>query len=233
LSKLVAAEYLTGTRLPSSSGQGSGPILLTIGPMGRRALAESLGVSESSFGRRSRARAPLFLHHHLAISDVRLAFELATAASGVFAHADWTPEWRLRSQPVRVSDPVTGPKTVLVPDGALTLSLADGGEQEFLIEVDMGTITNPQRVRTKLRGYLLRHAGHSQPVLWVVPDERRGQTLTDCAISEAHKLSADATMFFVAQRATLDQQTILDGEVWDVADGPSRVSLVSLAGGND
>src|SRR5712692_8943013 len=90
--KLVAAGSLTSTRLPSSTGSGSGKAFLTLGLNGRPELAKLLNCSLSTLQRQSRAKAPAILQHHLVTCDFRLSLELAVEVSKLFASVEWTPE---------------------------------------------------------------------------------------------------------------------------------------------
>lgn len=76
LAYLVEHGFLTSTRLPSLNGTGSGKAFLTIGPTSRPILAQMLGLSRSDLSR-NKMDSPMFIAHHLALCDIRLAFEMA------------------------------------------------------------------------------------------------------------------------------------------------------------
>jgi Replication-relaxation len=229
VNRLVEAGYLAGHRLPSQTGQGSGKFFLLTGPAARPVLAKLLNCSVSALQRQTRAKAPATLNHELAIIDVRLALELAVEASTVFTDLAWTSEWELRRRPVTVTDPVTQNAIPLIADGAFILTLNDHSEQEFLLEIDMATLA-AKRLRAKLRGYLVWAKPHPVPVLWAASSAERALLLVTLAAEEAKKLGADPTIFWVTTQASVNEQTVLAGRIWQVVGGPQAMTLGSLAG---
>lgn len=229
IQKLVAAGYLNRHRLPASNGIGSGKAFLTIGPSARPILAQALGLSRTELARSTRARAPGFILHHLSVSDFRLSLELACAQSPTCTLLEWTDETELRRSPIRVKDPAgkNGELLPLIPDGAFTLVLADGTEQDFHLEVDLATLA-PKRLRTKLSLYLHHGRKSPTPVLWVVPSTQRQQQVARYGLEEARKVSADPTIFWVTTQANIAEHTILTSPVWQVVGGPSAISLAPV-----
>src|SRR5688572_4642416 len=123
VARLRQAGYLTGYRLPSLTGMGSGKLLLGLGTNGRKLLAEHLGLSRSELKQLKQVVTPVLGAHHLAVCDVRLAVELA-CESRAGVSLDWLSERELRNQPTtRVKDPrpqpegVAAPEIPLIPDG--------------------------------------------------------------------------------------------------------------------
>jgi len=226
--RLVAGKYLSAHRLPSTSGVGSGKTFLTLGPHGRLVIAKRLGCSRGELGRASRLVAPLIVAHHLAICDVRLSLEVAAERSPVLSLVDWIPEGELARAPLAVVDPVDGVTVRWVPDGAATLTLADGRRQQFLFELDRGTIPG-KRLRARLRGYLLLAADRPRPVLFVVPDAAREAAIRRWVEAEAARLGADPTIVWLTTMDQVEERTILDAPIWQVVGRSARLALVDLA----
>ena len=227
--RLVEARYLTAHRLPSATGVGSGKTLLTLGPRGRVVVAKHLGCSRAELGRASRMVAPLVVAHHLAIGEVRLSLELAAARSPVLSLVAWIPEVELARAPLSITDPIDGQTVRWVPDGALTLALPDGRRQQFLFELDRGTIPG-KRLRARLRGYLLLADVRPRPVLFVVPDAARADAIRRWVEAEAARLGADPTVVWLTTMDRVGERTILDAPIWQVVGHPERLALVDLAG---
>ena len=227
--RLVVGQYLTAHRLPSTSGVGSGKTFLILGPRGRSVIAKRLGCSRGELGRASRLIAPLVVAHHLAICDVRLSLELATDRSPVLSLVNWIPESELARAPCSITDPINGQAVRWVPDGAVTLALPDGRRQQFLLELDRGTIPG-KRLRARLRGYLVLADVRPRPVLFVVPDTARVDAIRHWVEAEAARLGADPTVVWLTTMDRVGERTILDAPIWEIVGHPERLALVDLAG---
>jgi hypothetical protein len=79
-----------------------------------------------------RIESPLFMQHKLALCDVRVALELTTKTSPLFLFMHWINESELRRALLSVTDPDTQKQILLIPDAALTLTLASGSTADFL-----------------------------------------------------------------------------------------------------
>jgi hypothetical protein len=204
LALLVNAGYLHAHRLPSLTGIGSGKRFLTLGTMGRALLAEQRGISVARPTSHEPV-TPLFADHHLAVGAFHLALELAVAGTDDIRLGEWIPEGMLRRSPIRVRVPTEGNRpaqaVVLIPDGAFTL-LHGKRRKRYVLEMDMGTIT-PQRLRLKVRGYLVDSATPPIPVLLVVPTEARARRVSQMIQSEARTLGRPPSVFFVATRVRI------------------------------
>lgn len=229
VSRLVKAGYITTTRLPSLSGQGSGKSFLVIGPRSRPVVARSLGLSRRELGR-MRMDSPLFIGHHLSLCDVRLSFELGAERSGVFSLQDWTADRELKREPMRVKDPKAEKEICLVPDARFTLVLPDGAEQIFFLEMDMGTVA-PKRLRARLRGYLVRALEQSIPVLFVALSKDRQTAIARFALEEARGLDADPTIFWLTSKDDLDEKSVFSAPIWQVVGGPAGLALGDVSPG--
>lgn len=234
LALLTQHGYLTAVRLPAQGGQGSGPSFLTIGTAARPLLASMLGVSPAELGRIEHRFAPLFVQHHHAICDTRLAIELAVQQPETPVQlVEWIPERELKRQPLRLTDPKTDATAPIVPDAALTLQLPDGRSQQLYLEQDMATVA-PRRMRSKVRLYLALHAGTPgfPIILLVTTTARRQAALASWIADEAawlrteKRIPADATRFFLTTTERLNECTVLAEPIWQVVDGPERFSLV-------
>lgn len=222
---LVKQGFLASTRLPALSGLGSGKTFLTVDLNARPILAQMLGLSRSQLIC-TRMASTLFIAHHLALCDVRLAFEMAADCSDVFTLKDWIGDRELHQSPLRLKDPTTGRELPLIPDSLFTLAMSDGTEQSVIVEVDMDTICQ-RRLRAKLRGYLLAIKG-PVPVLFVVPNSSRQAQIVQWAIEEAKDLNRDPTLFFITTREALTNNDVLSSPIWQVAGAEEPVSLASL-----
>src|SRR5215208_4000807 len=228
VARLRQAGYLTAYRLPSLSGMGSGKLLLGLGPKGRKLLAEYLQLPRSQLKQLKQVVTPVLGAHHLAVCDVRLALELACEGRpGV--SLDWVSERELRNQPItRVKDPrpqpegVTAPDIPLIPDGQLTITLPEGAEQTFQLEVDLGTIP-AKRMLSKLAGYLA--LAMDSPILWVVPDQRRLEAIANWALKLSKALEIDPSIFWISTKAQITPQAVL-GPIWRVVGGPEAHALI-------
>jgi hypothetical protein len=226
IARLVDAAYLSTRRLPATSGIGSGPLFVTLGPKARPVLAKVLGCPRGALRRASRLQVPHQIHHHVAGCEFRLALELAIEQTRRVAASEWTPEWELRRTPIKLTDPTTHDTITLVPDGVFRLTLADGRAQTFAIEIDMATMTALRRLRTRLRGYLTVARDHQRPVLWLTTTPARAATLARLAREEADKLQADATSIWIALQRAVTPQSVLAQPIWQVVGGPAALSLL-------
>lgn len=232
VNRLVTTRYLSVHRLPSLTGQGSGKTLLMPGPKGRRVIAQQLDVPLGRLPRQKIVVSALFLQHHFAICDFRVALELATDGGSVAALEAWTTELELRRRPMRITDPQVKPgeaaRTItLVPDGAFILSL--GGIRQYgYLEQDMGTEA-PKRLLGKLRGYLLQQRTEAVPVFFVTTSEPRRDLVRQLATSQAAELHADATMIFVTTQTAVSRNSVLQSAIWYQAGMDQPVAIVPMA----
>lgn len=231
IARLITGGYLGSVRLPAFTGIGSGKVLLTAGRAARALLLKQSTSIARQMRPSSRLVAPLFVHHHLAIGDFRLTLELACKTADTYSLAEWTSEHELRRAPLRVQDPETGATIPLIADGAFILTRADGATQPLLLELDMGTLS-PKRLRLKLGYYAILGRdcpSSAAPILFVVPDERRRQSLAAWAQQEAQQLSGDPTIFWITTHDRIDERTILSSPIWQIAGGPPGWSLAGEA----
>lgn len=232
---LVAQQWFQGVRLPSLTGIGAGHLFLTLGPKGRQLVAEQLGLSRSDLQRLRKIETPFAAAHHAAICDFRLELELACERTGRAELAEWVPERRLRTPPIlKVKDPrpsydAEAPAMIpLIADGEFSVVIADGRSQSYRLEIDMGTIPS-KRIRARLRAYLAHADKDDRPVLWVVLDKARREAIVQWALEEAEGLGDDASLFWVTEATSIEEQTIL-GPIWWVVDGPMMALIPSASG---
>jgi len=233
LSRLIAGHYLVNWRLPSLTGQGSGKSFLTLGLAGRRLIAVAHELPLRSLGRTDHVATPLFIAHHFAICDTRVAFEQAVERVPAIDLVSWTPELKLRRHPMRVTDPVshpaerTSPETItLVPDGAFQLRVAGRSHTAYL-EQDMGTIA-PKRLARKLRGYLLaqKDIRRVTPIFFVTSSTSREERIAALAVSEAKRVGMTSSIFFVTTRGRVTADTILQAPIWLQAGVATRAAII-------
>jgi hypothetical protein len=231
VSRLVQSHYFDAHRLPSLSGQGSGKALLSLGYRGRRVLAEQWGIPARALPRLKIASSALFVHHHFAICDFRVALELVTELRSDVQLVEWTDEAEFKRTPMKLRDTADGPESArtitLIPDGAFTLTYHDRLERGFL-EMDMGTLA-PKRLHLKLRGYLLNQTQLVVPIFFVTTSELRAQQVLHLAEQEAKRLRADPTVIFVTTRDRLTPRTILVAPIWQQAGVREPVSILPEA----
>lgn len=225
IAHLIEHAYLASNRLPSLTGRGSGKAFLTIGSQARSLLAQVLELSRSELAR-TRMSSPLFIAHHLALCDLRSVFEAAAIESPLFTLRDWLGDRELHQSPMRVKDSATGQQIPIVPDSSFTLVLPNGGEQTFLVEMDMATVA-PKRMQAKLRAYLARSEDHT-PVLFIVPNRARQDNITRWALREAQDLRVDPTIFWITTKDVLTPETVLSAPIWQVVGGPTSLAVTSL-----
>lgn len=233
VSRLAQAHYLTAQRLPSLTGQGSGKAILALGARGRRVLAERRAIPLRALPRLKLAASTLFVHHHFAVCDVRVALELAAERTKHVQLAEWLPEATLKRQPMKVQDvappdaPAESKTITLIPDGAFLLRY-DAREQPGMLEMDMGTLA-PKRLQQKLRGYLLLYPELRTPVFFVAPSEQRVQQIRRLAESEAARLGADPSFVFLTTRGALLAGPALTAPIWQQCTVTQPVALLPTA----
>jgi hypothetical protein len=238
VARLRAEGYIRMQRLPSLSGQGSGKAFLSLARRGRQVVAEQLEIPLSQLPRHKPAETSLFVAHHFAICDFRVALELATEPFPDRLLLSWTGEWELKRAPMRIEDRESahsGESRViaLIPDGAFSLTYQERTQPGFL-EMDMGTLSQ-KRLHVKLRGYLLQQATVPMPIFFVVQTESRAELIRELTVREAELIGADPTRVFVTVRNRIRNTTLLAQPIWQQAGTEGCVSLLppSRAAGRD
>jgi hypothetical protein len=219
LAYLVKQKYLRSVLLPALNKH-----FLTPGTRARSILSHLLKGSEI---KRIRIDSPLLILHKLAICDVRVSLDVASKASPLFLLTDWLNESALRQSPLAVKDPETNKQTMLIPDAAFTLiAQATGRKAEFYLEMDLATVSL-KSIRERVRGYLLRGKNPS-PVLFIVPNTSRQQTIAHVALEEAERLKANPTTIWITTKAVMTPETVLAAP-WLVVGHPQPVTFQGLA----
>jgi hypothetical protein len=218
LAYLVKQGYLRSVLLPALNKH-----FLTPGTKARSVLTHLLKGGEM---KRFRIESPLYIMHKLALCDARVSLELASKETSVFLLTEWVNESTLRHSPVTVEDPETNKQTLLIPDAGFTLlSQATGSRADFLLEMDLSTISL-KALRHRVRGYLLRHT--PCPVLFVVPDSRRQHAIAAVAREEAALLKANPTTIWITTKPHMTPETVLTAP-WLVVGRQTPVSFQELA----
>lgn len=226
ISYLTRNGYLLRTRLASTTGQGSGKAFLTIGRESLPILAEALELSKAEL-KRIRLSSPMIIAHHTALCDLRLSLELAAERSSLFSLQDWITDRELHRVPQGINSSQKDSVIVIIPDASFTLTLPDGSRQNFLVEMDMGTVA-PKRMHEKLQGYLLKN--ELTPVLFVVPNRSRQAAIERWAIEEARELRKDSSIFWITTKNAITEESALKMPIWQVVGGPNSLAIESLAG---
>jgi hypothetical protein len=216
LSYLVKQGYLRSLLLPVLNKH-----FLTPGARARSVLSQLLRGSEM---KRIRIESPLYILHKLAICDIRVSLEVASKASPFFLLAQWRNESALRRSPLPVEDPETKKQFLLIPDAAFTLRSVMGRKADFLLEMDLATVSL-KSLRQRLRGYLLRQ--DSSPVLFVVPDAKRQYAIAQIALEEAQRLKANRTTIWLTTRESITPETVLAAP-WQVVGHATPVTFQGL-----
>jgi Replication-relaxation len=231
VARLVAQCYLRTYRLASLSGQGSGKAFYMLAGRGRQVLADQQEIPLAHLPRLKPADSSLFVLHHFAICDFRVALELASASFADRLLLSWIGEWELKRTPMRVQDnaPQAGRDTdsrpiTLIPDGAFSLTYHNRTQHAFL-EMDMGTVS-PKRLRTKLRGYLLQQSTVHVPIFFVTHTELREALILRLTLQEAKQIGADPTRIFVTTRNQINKNTILTQPIWQQPGVQTPVSML-------
>ena len=186
-----------------------------------------LGVTKTELDR-FRVDSPVFIPHHLGICDFHVRLSIACRNSSLFTLLEFLGDHALSASPFSVSDPLTKKTISFVPDGRFTLRLSsDGKEQEFLLEVDRGTVEG-RRMRERFRGYLVRAKTNPSPVLFVTKDAKRADDLARYAFEEARKLKLDPTLIWITTTDQVKEKTVLEEPIWTIVGGPTKIAVTSL-----
>lgn len=227
ISRLIEAGFLAANRLPSLSGVGSGRMFLRPTAVGRRIVAEALGITPRQLGDPPRSISPLLIAHHLSVGDFRLSVELASKLDGQASLREWLSDDDAHRKPLAVWDEAAGREVPLVPDSIFDLELPNGRLQRMLVEVDRSTVP-AGRWRQKLERYL-RRAGaldRVEPVLIVCLSSKRQGEIAKWAEEAARAMTADSTIFWLTTINQVSEETVLTYPIWQVVGGPARFAIL-------
>jgi hypothetical protein len=169
----------------------------------------------------------MLILHKLAICDVRVSLELASKKSSLFLLTDWVNESALRRSPLTVEDPETKKQILLIPDAGFTLiSQTTGRKADFLLEMDLATVSL-KAIRARVRGYFLREQNPC-PVLFVVPDTKRQNAISQIAVEEAKSLQANPTTIWITTKERITPETALSAP-WVAVGHAKPVTFQGLA----
>lgn len=195
--------------------------LYVLGPLGRRYVAEQLGVPVDTVAprpARQRERESLFVRHHLstvqAVINLRLAAE---AVGGGMPFFQAERELRARHYKDKRSFPV-------VPDAFVALA-ADGGVQTFCVELDRNTV--PLRAwAERIEAYWRWRSSSSyqselqRPAVLTFVDaspseaEGRARALRATAERTLPNVADVASMFWFATLEAATVEAALQGAIW-------------------
>jgi hypothetical protein len=219
LSYLIKQGYLRSLLLPALNKH-----FLSPGTRARAVLSHLLKGSEV---KRIRIESPMLILHKLAICDVRVSLELASKKSSLFLLTDWVNESALRRSPLTVEDPETKKQILLIPDAGFTLiSQTTGRKADFLLEMDLATVSL-KAIRARVRGYFLREQNPC-PVLFVVPDTKRQNAISQIAVEEAKSLQANPTTIWITTKERITPETALSAP-WVAVGHAKPVTFQGLA----
>jgi hypothetical protein len=241
LRRLTSGRYLVRIGRAGQAGEGFPESAFALGEAGS-ALLSSLGDELISYPRTRAGGGHVFLEHALAISEFRMALELALpAVTGIrlhrFVHEDELKThlrqgiskdaYKLYNHLIH---PRTGREYVVHPDALFILATGEAPEVRrlYFLEIDRGTETLG-RIRDKAIGYhLLKGSGVFRKfgdfsdflVLLVTNAERRA-----LRIREALTDSAGEADIWVAAAAGINATTVLTGAVWLDSEGAWQAVL--------
>jgi hypothetical protein len=168
----------------------------------------------------------MLILHKLAICDFRVSLELASKTSPLFLLTDWVNESALRRSPLALVDPETKKQILLIPDAGFTLiSQTTGRKVNFFLEMDLATVSL-KSIRGRVRGYFLREQNPC-PVLFVVPDAKRQNAISQVALEEAKTLQANPTTIWLITKERITPETVLSAP-WVVVGHAKPVTLQGL-----
>lgn len=221
--ELIDNGYIVAHRLPAISGIGAGKNLLNVGRKGFYELHDLLGPGKLRRPRKISRAIPA--DHQHGICDFRVDLELGCLRTNhqetdpeVYIYR-WTNERELRG------------KTDRIPDAEFELVILSNeidphatprilGQQAFRLELDRGTIDDSERMIKRLVDYI--SGDDRSPVLWVVPDQKRADKLSEWTLTAAQRVTigADPTMIWIT---TAGSDPL--GDVWQIVGGPSCARL--------
>jgi hypothetical protein len=219
---------------------GSRPIVYGLGNKGAALLRNELGmrVADVKWGEKNRSVGRIYLEHALLISDVMVAFEIASRQNGQIRLIN-QPEWLLPSelnreaQPFRWKVSISSNATLgLIPDRAFALEYQDESANtnraNFFLEADRGTMpvkrsnlsqTSMYRKflayeATWQRGiHRSRFGFHRFRVLTVTKSAERLRSL----IETCSQLTSGHGIFLFTDRASISKPEDVFGPIWHPA----------------
>jgi hypothetical protein len=228
LAELREAGFVKVKRLGSTSGIGSGKMLISLDQFGIETVSQSLELPRSEVRRLKQISTPEARDHHLQICDFRLALELACERYS-FLYLEWVSERRLAKPPItKVEDPRQTTKPPLIPlvaDGLLTIRIGTQAKGSFRLEVERHPLRRRETVQTKLAGYSALGRSESIPTLWVVPDLRSQQVMSLWALELCQALGSDPSIIWITTRDNITPDLILE-PIWQAVGVERTQSLI-------
>lgn len=241
--------YLDRRALPIEEAFGSSQTLHCLDSKGADWLAYAMKMERSDLDWKPRDNEvkPYLLQHLLDINDFRISATLAARGKGW--PMEWIDERTLKRDGMKeyVTDPKTGRRVAVVPDGYFTLSGVRIGEEErrasFALEVDRGNM-EVKPWKRKVRAYITwwksgqyqNHYGtHSLRVLTVVSGARRARDkehegeLIERGVDKLLNWTEEAggkRMFWFASAEDINEGIVFDKQVWRVATVPGVHRLI-------
>lgn len=189
----------------------------------------------TEWGFPSRGFGGAALHHHLVVSDVLAALDVALGKRSDVTLAEVSPERSFRAKIESLRSHQALPKPYVIPDGGFTLRRGSGPARTFYLEIVRADVRGgTSTLRDKLEKYVaLNRAGafrtlyghdHLRAVLFLTTSPARAERLRALAKGLAHSRKL---FWFGAYRApagrgrlerTLSSRTILDAR-WTSGDG--------------
>ncbi|TDU80797.1 protein involved in plasmid replication-relaxation [Prosthecobacter fusiformis] len=215
---------------------------------GLKVLSERASYQLLSLPRQKGITAALSLFHSLRVTDVLVAMEFAATARALAIR--WPQEWpsgqsEIDRRPVRLKWSVTLKtgrevlKTWQLPDGAFSLSSADGEPRYYILEVDRGTMPVHRKGLSQSSFYrkiLSYKETRRQGVLWsrfhipafrvlVVAESRRRLFSLQQATASTFK-NRESKMFLFAVASELLEQGDALSHGWETCSGKKVYPLM-------
>ena len=219
LARLYHHAYLDRLRPYVLWGTGDSPAIYTLD---RKGTALLVGLGDAvTFRRKETEIRSLFLHHALAVNDVRIAVTRAVQIGGM-ALAQWLTEREFLQRPDTVEMETadgTRRRRQIRPDAFFVIR-QQFYTSRFLLEVDLATEDNPRFGRDKVKPGLLylksaaykqRFGYNSGRWLVVTTSEKRLHNLKHQTEAVAGRA---ASVFYFTTFAQVSPATILTAPIW-------------------
>ena len=233
LALLFHHAYLSRKFIHAPGSFGSAKAIYCLASKGVQLLAHEL-KTDIDWRPRDTERELYFLQHTLAGNDFRTYVTLASRRLGL--SLDWTDERTLKRGEMKdyVADPRhRGQKLAVIPDGYFHLTGAPG-TNAFALELDRATVEE-KPFKTKVRAlgewklsgqYAQRYGTESLRVLFVIaPNDRDPHRLG--RIKRWCEAKGGRSLFWFAAIEDINENTVLDKPVWQVAGRSGAVSLLA------
>ena len=231
ISMLEKAGYLKRHQPRLQIALGRQADFISIAPEAVKVLQAAEDYPANSLSRLAHSLPPIQLEHHFGICDVRVSLELAIGHLPWLELIEWLPGPGTPCPIIKVTDTPSllqdssEAEHTLIPDGQFSL-YTHLGLLTCYLEYDRGSI--PKRLSRRLLGYLLHEQSLpvKRPILFVVPDQKRADTIAQWVKTQANKIKIDPGIFYLTTKEHLTELTIFDAPIWQSVGKAEPVYLV-------